>query len=528
MGELFLGTIRIGVGIGTSADPSTNKTYYGLKNYVDSSFVSAVAEGNANGKIAVTKNGTTTQISVHGLGTAAYTASTAYATAAQGTKADSAIQGVDSSDSDAISFTTDSNKVAYAEIHLDGTGAIPLAVVPGNGISASLNSSYVDGSLSTSATGKLLTKGAADGYYATTAQGSKADSAIQTITSGDATALTATKSGTTYTITPNTGAVSDNNGKLTTAAQVKTYVDAQISGLGHAMRYVGDSSTVPTTAGATVQDLPSGFTWKVGDVVTCSATGYTGREYLLFQGGTNIAANWRELGDESTYALKTTTISGTNGLTVTAGGTLGQNTTLGIATTVVDGDTTTISSSNKILTQGSTYIKSVSGDNAISVTTTSKAASISLSLDSTSGQLDFTKGTNGLYASLKSSYVEGTLSTTNKLITVSYGDGRYGRLASANTWSGANTFSGNIVASGASVDLDPSTSISISANGSNVINGDGGDVTVGDPTTGLTLTGGTITSGLITCSTAPSTGNHLTNRTYVDSAITTALTWASI
>lgn len=53
--------------------------------------VHSVTSGSANGTIAV--NGT--DVSVKGLGSAAYTASSAYATAAQGTKADSALQKAD-------------------------------------------------------------------------------------------------------------------------------------------------------------------------------------------------------------------------------------------------------------------------------------------------------------------------------------------------------------------------------------------------------------------------------------------------
>ena len=49
-----------------------------------------VEESANNGKIKV--NGT--DVAVHGLGSAAYTASTAYATSSQGTKADNAVQGV--------------------------------------------------------------------------------------------------------------------------------------------------------------------------------------------------------------------------------------------------------------------------------------------------------------------------------------------------------------------------------------------------------------------------------------------------
>lgn len=52
---------------------------------------SDVATGSANGTVAVRG----TNVPVKGLGTAAYTASTAYATAAQGAKADTALQPAD-------------------------------------------------------------------------------------------------------------------------------------------------------------------------------------------------------------------------------------------------------------------------------------------------------------------------------------------------------------------------------------------------------------------------------------------------
>ena len=54
------------------------------------SAVQSVVESSTNGKIKVDG----TDVAVHGLGSAAYTASTAYATAAQGEKADSAVQSV--------------------------------------------------------------------------------------------------------------------------------------------------------------------------------------------------------------------------------------------------------------------------------------------------------------------------------------------------------------------------------------------------------------------------------------------------
>ncbi|MDR2769929.1 MAG: hypothetical protein LBB08_00595, partial [Rickettsiales bacterium] len=56
-----------------------------------------LASGTNNGTVKLTVGGTATDnIAVKGLGSAAYTASTAYATAAQGVKADSALQSASS------------------------------------------------------------------------------------------------------------------------------------------------------------------------------------------------------------------------------------------------------------------------------------------------------------------------------------------------------------------------------------------------------------------------------------------------
>lgn len=68
-------------------------------------------ETNANGTINVNTNGTETAVAVKGLGSAAFTASTAYATAAQGTKADNAVPNT----------TTVNSKALSSNIVLDGT-----------------------------------------------------------------------------------------------------------------------------------------------------------------------------------------------------------------------------------------------------------------------------------------------------------------------------------------------------------------------------------------------------------------------
>lgn len=101
------------------------------------------ATGTANGTISVTEEGGTAQdIAVKGLGSAAYTSSGDYATAAQGTKADSAVQSV----------TTGSTN---GTISVDGTDV----------------SVYGLGSAAYTASTA----------YATSTQGGKADSAIQSV-----------------------------------------------------------------------------------------------------------------------------------------------------------------------------------------------------------------------------------------------------------------------------------------------------------------------------------------------------------
>lgn len=80
---------------------ATDTTYTGSDgitltgtNFTNSG-VRAVASGTANGTISVNTNGTSADVAVTGLGSAAYTASTDYATSAQGGKADTAVQPAD-------------------------------------------------------------------------------------------------------------------------------------------------------------------------------------------------------------------------------------------------------------------------------------------------------------------------------------------------------------------------------------------------------------------------------------------------
>ena len=73
-------------------------------------------------------------------------------------------------------------------------------------------------------------------------------------------------------------------------AATMTDVQNAVAGLSGAMHYVGESTTDPSTGTATVEGHED---WVAGDVVT-----YQSKEYVY------DGENWRELGDESSFAVK--------------------------------------------------------------------------------------------------------------------------------------------------------------------------------------------------------------------------------
>lgn len=201
-----------------------------------------ITTGSANGTIAVNGN----NVSVYGLGTAAYTNANAYATAAQGTLAESAVQ----------SITTGTTQGA---INVDGTAVS----VNGLGNAAYVNTDAFD------------------------AAGTAA---------GIGSAINAT--------------VSAMNTRLGSAESDIDELQSQIGGLSGAMHFVGVSTTDPTTGTVTIEDKPE-YTAAGGDVCL-----YGNKEYVY-----NGTA-WVELGDEGSYALKTTTVNGkplSANITLTAG-----------------------------------------------------------------------------------------------------------------------------------------------------------------------------------------------------------------
>lgn len=96
-----------------------------------------------------------------------------------------------------------------------------------------------------------------------------------------------------------TAAATDATTKANQAlADAKAYTDTKTAGLTGAMHFVGTSTTDPTlTGGPTIDGKP--YSGKSGDVVLW------GKKEFVYNG-----TEWKVLGDEGSYALKTTTVNG--------------------------------------------------------------------------------------------------------------------------------------------------------------------------------------------------------------------------
>lgn len=95
-------------GLGSAAYTNTNAYATAAQGTLATNAVRKVATGSNNGTISVTTGtGAATDVAVKGLGSAAYTASNAYATAAQGTKADNAMPKAGGTFTGAVTLNAD-------------------------------------------------------------------------------------------------------------------------------------------------------------------------------------------------------------------------------------------------------------------------------------------------------------------------------------------------------------------------------------------------------------------------------------
>lgn len=218
--------------------------------------------------------------------------------------------------------STATSTYAHVGITTEGTKGLILKVSYTDTKPASANFSVSDGSTSKIAfgsnesTAKTLTIKGATGTPIETAVSQSGNTTTVDIKHKNS-GVTAGTYGTNSTTTISAGSTGsivvpqvevNSYGHVTSASNQSISID--LSGLTGAMHWVGVSSTDPKgSSGAT---FSGHTTWSKGDVVT-----YNSKEYVL-SGDSNAAANWLELGDEGSHALKgTTTCSPGDGLTGT-------------------------------------------------------------------------------------------------------------------------------------------------------------------------------------------------------------------
>ena len=230
---------KIGDGVSAwSALPAAN---------VDTNTTYNLVAGDNNGELKLTgSDGSSVSAKVTGLGSAAYTQSSAYATAAQGTKADSALQP------NGVSGTY--AKVTVAEGLVTSGGGLAASDIP------NLSMSKITG-LDTALAGKADTS----------------------VTDGLNTRLSAAEG-------KITTAESDIDGLTSRMGTAESEIDAlqgQIGGLTGAMHFRGKFEELPEVTG-----------YNAGDVVLVGT-----KEYILQDASGE--KSWVEFGDEGSYLTKT-------------------------------------------------------------------------------------------------------------------------------------------------------------------------------------------------------------------------------
>ena len=253
----------------------------GVGTWTDVSTITLIAptysalEGDTNGTIKFGITGSEVEVPVHGLGTAAYTASTAYDAAGAAAGVQTTLTGTAS---DASTVNTIYGAKKYADEK--ATAAQTAAEGHADDLIAALDN---DGQ--TAGTGEVISAvSQADGVI-TVQKKTLAEADIPALTTAKITGLDTALAGKQDKLVFNTAYNASTN-KAATMADVNNAV----SGLSGAMHYVGESTTDPAGGTATVEGHED---WASGDVVT-----YKAKEYVY------DGTNWRELGDESSFAVK--------------------------------------------------------------------------------------------------------------------------------------------------------------------------------------------------------------------------------
>lgn len=258
--------------IGSSADASTVQSYYGLKKYTDEAKSSAISSANSYtdekiGEIPAA-------IVYKGDGTTITQSGSSEVTFAVGTIAQSKVSGLES----ALA-----GKAAVSHTHTKA---------------------------------QITDFDEAD--YATAAQGTKADTAVQTVrtsNTGTNISIAAAKSGTTINLTPSltTSTVSSNGTGLTTASDVKTYVDSAVNtAVSSALKYKG-SCTYAELPKSPAQGDVYNVTDKHDNIPAGTNYAWNGEAWDALAGAVDLSPYLTSETASSTYATKTELTSGLAG-----------------------------------------------------------------------------------------------------------------------------------------------------------------------------------------------------------------------
>ena len=231
-----------------------------------------LTEGTANGTVAF--NGT--NVAVHGLGSAAYTESSAYDAAGAAAGVQTTLTGTTEDEATAMTLYG-----VKAYVDQEVTGVLADASSEAQDLVNALDMSAVS-----AGAGQVIgTVSQTDGVVSATLKTLTA-SDIPIIEQAQVNGLTAALAGKQDSLVFNTAYNAETN-----KAATMTDITNAVAGLSGAMHYVGESTTDPSTGTATVEGHED---WVSGDVVT-----YQSKEYVY------DGENWRELG-ETDLAAKAT------------------------------------------------------------------------------------------------------------------------------------------------------------------------------------------------------------------------------
>lgn len=222
----------------------------------------SLIEGDTNGTIKFGIQGSESEVAVHGLKSAAYQDTSAFDTAGAAAGVKTELIGTEGDLS-----TNDTIKGAkkYTDEKIAALDMSEVAV----------------------GTGEIIEKiSETDGVITATKRALNADD-IPAIPTSKVTDLDTTLAGKQDKLVFNT-----EYNSATNKAATMTDVNNAVSGLSGAMHYVGESTTNPAEGTVTIAEKPE-YSAKAGDVVT-----YQAKEFVY------DGATWRELGDESSFAVK--------------------------------------------------------------------------------------------------------------------------------------------------------------------------------------------------------------------------------